>query len=239
MQCIAVDDEPLALQIVEDYISKIPFLELIGSFSDALEAIEYLGKHNVDLIFLDIQMPNLTGIEFINTIKQPPLFIFTTAYNQYALKGFELSAIDYLLKPFGFERFLQASNKAHEIFQLRNKGKSSPSLEKGPQLDYILVKADYQTIRINFDDIYYIESMADYIRIYTANKKITALATLKGVMDILPDKLFMRIHRSYIISLNMIDSFNKRNVQLGEYTLPIGETYRNDFEERMGQRLIG
>ena len=236
MTCIAVDDEPLALQIIEDYTQKIPFLELKATFTDALAATSYLNNNAVDLVFLDIQMPNLTGIEFIKSLINPPMVVFTTAYNQYALQGYELNVIDYLLKPFSFERFMQAVNKSHELFQLKqNKNHQTVSFQN----DFVLVKEDYQTIKIDFKDILYIESMADYIRIATPGKKHTVLATLKSIDNLLPRNIFMRIHRSYIIALHKISSFNKKSIKIDDTHIPIGDSYREDFMKFMQDRTIG
>lgn len=237
MKCIAVDDEPLALQIIEDYICKIPFLELEATFTSALKATDYLNKNKTDLVFLDIQMPNLTGIEFIKSLVKSPLVIFTTAYNQYALQGYELNVIDYLLKPFSVERFLQAVNKAHELYQLKQNNKNNSGVLT--QNDFLLVKEDYQTIKIDFKDIIFIEGMADYIRIATPGKKHTVLATLKNVASLLPEKKFMRVHRSYIISLQKIISFNKKTINIEDTYIPIGDSYREGFMKFMKDKMIG
>ena len=237
MICIAVDDEPLALQIIEDYIQKISFLELKGTFTNAIEATNYINNHTIDLVFLDIQMPNLTGIEFIKSLVQPPMIIFTTAYNKYAMQGYELNVIDYLLKPFSFERFFQAVNKSQELFKLKENNKYNQAVLR--QNDFLLVKEDYQTIKINFENILYIESMADYIRIVTPGKKHTVLATMKSIDNLLPNSGFIRVHRSYIIALSKIISFNKKSISIGDMHVPIGDSYRDDFMNFMQDRTIG
>lgn len=237
MKCIAVDDEPLALQIIEDYAKKIPFINLEKNFTSALDAVSYINNHMVDLIFLDIQMPNLTGIEFIKSLANPPMIIFTTAYNQFALQGYELNVLDYLLKPFAFERFLQAINKANEIFQLKKRADKNSSISYTN--DFLLVKADYQTYKIELGNIISIESMADYIRIFTKEKKYTVLTTLKSIESMLPPAQFIRIHRSYIIAINKIVSYNKRSVHIGDADIPIGESYKENFENFLNNRTIG
>ena len=236
MKCIAIDDEPLALELIKDFASKSNYLEICATFTDALKAGDYLKSNPVDLIFLDIQMPNITGIEFLHTLTNPPLVIFTTAYNQYALEGYELNAIDYLLKPFSFERFNKAVHKAQEYFELKQvkEGKSELSVKN----DFVLVKSDYQIVKVLLNEILYIESMADYIRIISESRKITVLATLKKMLEMLPPKKFLRTHRSYIINLEKIDSFNKKNIHIGKYTIPLGETYREGFENIFRDKII-
>lgn len=238
MKCLAVDDEPLALQIIEDYIEKIDFITNEGLCTNAVEATALIQEKQIDLVFLDIQMPNLTGIEFLRSLSKPPMVIFTTAYNQYALEGFELDAIDYLLKPFSFTRFMQAVNKAYELYQLRQKASGDNEFVSVSN-DFLLVKIDYQTVKVDFKDILFIESMADYIRIITNEKKFTALATLKSVQEMLPSPQFIRIHRSYIISLAKIKSFNKKTIHIEDYDIPLGDSYKEQFEVTIRSKTIG
>jgi len=234
MNCIIVDDEPLAQQVLEDYIGMIPFLELKGKCSSAFQAFEVLRKEQIDLIFLDIHMPNVSGIDFINSIQNKPFFIFTTAYSEHALEGFDLNAIDYLLKPIPFERFLRAVNKAYDIFVLKShKADYRPEFTKiNPSENFILVKSDYQTQRIDLSDITYIEGLKDYVKIYLGSgKAVTTLNSLKNMAEKLPFQMFVRVHKSYIVSLYKINSIIRNRIIIGEKWIPIGENYKDMFYE--------
>ncbi|NPA44350.1 MAG: response regulator transcription factor [Chlorobi bacterium] len=222
LNCIAIDDEPLALDIIEDYIKKIDFLNLIKKCYRATDAIEIIQKENIDLIFLDIQMPGITGVQLAKSIKNIPPVIFTTAYSNYAVEGFELDAVDYLVKPFTFERFLKAVNKAYELHKLKNKKQISNN--------FIFVKSEYKNIKVNFKDILFIEGLSDYIKIHLTNgEKILSLQSLKAFFEKLPQNDFIRIHRSYIISIDKIKSIQKNRVFIGETELSVGESYKNEF----------
>ncbi|MCK4664045.1 MAG: response regulator transcription factor [Bacteroidales bacterium] len=230
MNCIAVDDEPLALDLIEDFIKKIPFLNFIKTCKSAFEAIEILQKEKIDLIFLDIQMPDISGIEFIKSIEKKPMVIFTTAYTDYALEGFKLNAIDYLVKPFPFDRFLKAVNKAYEYYMLKSKPADMKN-EKTDELssEFIFVKADYKIIKINLNDILYIEGLKDYIKIYAGSKPILTLQSLKFMQEKLPQNNFIRVHRSYIVSFNKIDSIQRNRIIIGDKRIPVGDSYKDDF----------
>ena len=232
IRCIAVDDEPLALDIIESYISKLPFLELVKTCSSATEAMQVLQEEQVDLMFLDIEMPELTGIQFLNILKHQPLIIFTTAYPDYALEGFNQDAVDYLLKPIPFDRFLKAVTKAQE--RLQRNGKSTEAAapaQHSPQQeqDFMFVKADYKTIRVDFKDILWIEGLKDYIIIQTKDQKIITLLSMNKMMEKLPDTKFLRVHRSFIVSLQKIDSIEKSRIRIGNKEIPIGEVYKEQF----------
>jgi DNA-binding LytR/AlgR family response regulator len=234
MNCIIVDDEPLAQQVIEQYAQTIPFLTILGKCSSAFEAFDMLRSHKVDLIFLDIHMPNVSGIDFINSLDYKPYFIFTTAYSEHALEGFNLNAVDYLLKPIPFERFLKAANKAYDLFSLRNsKGENKVELMDSQKADdFIMVKADYQTQRIALKDITYIEGLKDYVKIYMAvGKPVITLNSLKNMADKLPSEVFIRIHKSYIVSINKIDSIVRSRIVIGDKWIPIGENFRDAFYE--------
>ncbi len=228
MKAIAIDDEPLALRLIEEYCAKVPGLDLIGSYSDPMEAAEALRAHPVDLIFLDIQMPGITGLDFLKTLQLPPMTIFTTAYDHHAVEGFNLDAVDYLLKPIPFERFLKAVNKAADRLKSRET-QLSGGQESGA--DHIFIKADYQMVRINFSDITHIEGLDDYIKIYYgAPKPLLALMSLKAMLEKLPESKFQRVHRSYIIALDRIQSIRKGKIKMkNEVELPIGESYHDAF----------
>lgn len=232
MICITIDDEPLALDLLEVYINKVDFLELKGAFSDPFEASDFLQKNKIDLVFLDIQMPDITGIQWLKSIENPPIVIFTTAYSQYALEGFNLDVLDYLLKPFDFERFLKAVTKANDYFTLLQKPDNELVAD-----NFIFVKADYQNVKINFDDILHIESMDDYCRIFlTSGKPVLTLMTLKKLVELLPSSQFMRVHRSYIIALNKIEKIVRQDILIGKKSIPIGKSFSNDFEKYLPKK---
>lgn len=231
MKTIIVDDEPLALDVLEEFISKTPQLKLIAKCQNAFEAGEVIRKNDIELIFLDIQMPQLTGIDFIRSLPRPPKVIFTTAYSQYALEGFELNAVDYLLKPISFDRFLKAVNKA-----LESGNKSTPETEEpedGP--DFIFVKADKKLIRLRYNEIQYVEGLKDYVIIKTDTGRIITLQTMKSLEEKLPQPTFMRIHRSYIINLEKINAVIGNMVEVTEKgqpkLLPVGKNYRDELEK--------
>lgn len=234
MNCIIVDDEPLAQQVMEDYIGMIPFLNLKGKCSSAFQAFDILRSEQVDLIFLDIHMPNVSGIDFINSIHNKPYFIFTTAYSEHALEGFDLNAVDYLLKPIPFERFLKAVNKAYDIFILKStKSESKPEIQEIKQPEnFILVKSDYQTQRVDLHDITYIEGLKDYVKIYSGTgKPVTTLNSLKNMAEKLPVHMFVRVHKSYIVSLNKINSIIRNRIVIGDKWIPVGDNYKELFYE--------
>ncbi len=232
MNCIAVDDEPLALDVVEDYIKKIDFLNLVKKCCKASEAIEILQKEKIDLMFLDIQMPGITGVQLVKSIKNIPPVIFTTAYSNYAVEGFELDAVDYLVKPFTFERFLKAAGKAYSLYKLKDNTISTE--ENHDTKDFIFVKSEYKNIRLNFNDILYIEGLSDYIKIYlTGGKNILSLQSLKAFNEKLPSDNFLRIHRSYIISLNKINSIQKYRVFIGDKQISVGDSFKENFFKKI------
>ena len=219
MNCLVVDDEELARMLMDNYIARLPHLALVGLCANPLDAMPYLQAGKVDLLFLDIQMPEMTGIEFMKTLTQKPKVIFTTAYSQYALEGYELDVIDYLLKPFSFERFVQAVNKAGE----REKGQAKePEVAK----DYILVKSEHKLFRIQYQDILYIQSMREYVAFYTPQGRILSLGSLKQLEKDLPLGQFMRIHKSYIIAKGKVAALEGNLLHIGEEKIPIGASYR-------------
>lgn len=231
---IIVDDEPLAQDVLETYIEKIGELNLVQKCSNALEANEALKTHDIDLMFLDIQMPQLTGIDFLKTLSKPPLVIFTTAYPNYAIEGFELNALDYLLKPISLERFMKAVNKAMDRIELERKDSAAEIVDAGGEnLDYIFVKADKKLIKVNYSDIIYIEGLKDYVIIRMDKNRIITLQTMKSLEEKLPSPIFKRIHRSYIINIEKINAIVGNMVEVVEKGqpkhLPIGKNYREDL----------
>ena len=236
LKCIAIDDEPLALRQIRNYVGRTPELELAATFSDALAAREYLRGEEVDLIFVDINMPDLNGVEFVRTLTERPMVIFTTAYSEYAIDGFKLDAVDYLLKPFGFSEFSRAAAKANSLHELRRNQREAapePTPEAEPKdKEYISVKADYKVSLVRIADIVYLESEGEYVRMHLADgTAITTLFRLKNMETALPADQFMRVHRSYIVNLRCIKSYVKGRIFLSdtEY-VPIGENYKETFQ---------
>lgn len=230
MRVIIVDDEPLAQDILETFVEKIPSLELVKKCNNAIEAFEVLKHEEIDLMFLDIQMPQLTGIEFLKSLKNPPMVIFTTAYDHYALEGYELNVIDYLLKPISLERFMKAVNKAQNQYELL-KGDATPAVaiaDADPN-DFIFVKADKKLVKVKYSEIKYIEGLKDYVIIRTDTGRVITLQTMKSLEEKLPMNLFKRIHRSYIVALDKIEAIVGNMVEIDKKHLPIGKNYRDEL----------
>ncbi len=228
MRVMIVDDEPLALDILETFIEKIPSLILVKRCQNAIEAFDVLKTEDIDLMFLDIQMPQLTGIDFLKSLKNPPLVIFTTAYPNYAIEGFELNALDYLLKPVSLERFMKAVNKAQNQLELQ-RGESASSNTEAVGDDFIFVKADKKLVKIKYNEILYIEGLKDYVIIRTTTGRVITLQTMKSLEAKLPSNLFKRTHRSYIVALDKIDAIVGNMVEITKKHLPIGKNYREDL----------
>ncbi len=222
LRTVIVDDEPLAINLLRNYCAQIPYIHVLETFTDALSCSDYLKKINVDLLFLDINMPDISGLEFFKSIKNPPAVIFSTAYSEYAVQGFDLSAVDYLLKPFDFDRFRKSVEKAKDQHYFKNQKIPKESA-------YIFIKSDYQLLKVNVIDIVLIEGLDDYIKIYTDGKMILTLMSLKAILEILPENEFVRVHRSFIVPLSKIRSMNKKSVRVGEQEIPIGNTYAQAF----------
>jgi len=225
IKCIIVEDEPLATKVLVDYISQVPFLDLQGSFKDAILATEYLHNHSADLIFLDIHLPKLKGMAFLKTLAHPPSVIITTAYHQYALEGFELNVTDYLLKPFEFERFLVAVNKVKSTQREKNE-----RTETEDKKDYLFLNVQKKKVKILFSDIVYIESQKEYIKIVTTKKDFVSKMSTHEIEDLLPPHLFKRIHRSFIVSVSKIDSYTAEEVEVNGVSIPVGRAYRDSLE---------
>lgn len=240
INCIAIDDEPLALEKMSKFINKVPYLELLGTFDNALEALQFLKQVKIDLLFLDIQMDELTGIQLLESLDEKPHVILTTAYDQYALKGYELSVSDYLLKPISFQRFLKAVERVHQKISAQKKVASIPQKEKKQVQEYILVRSEYRLQKIWLDDILYIEGMKDYSRIFTTKIKLMTLQNLKKIEESLETPPFLRVHKSYIISLNKIESIGKNDLVIAGTTIPVGGLYKSTFHQYVEQQnLIG
>lgn len=220
MIAIAIDDEPIALDIIWSHASKVPFIELCAAFTNAFEAISYLQQNKVDLIFLDIKMPDISGIDFLKSLSNPPMVIFTTAYTEHAVQSFELDAVDYLLKPFSLSRFLKACNKANELYNLRNNKQEAKS-------EYIFVKDGYEQIKVELNDILYVEASGNYTQIQLPNKLISSRITINDLAELLPKMDFIRCHRAFIVAKSKISKFDRSQIWIGEKIIPIGATYGN------------
>ncbi|MBB6462881.1 LytR/AlgR family response regulator transcription factor [Flammeovirga kamogawensis] len=235
IKTIIVDDEHLARSLIADYVSKVPYLELLGTFKNAIEAMAFLQSHTIDLMFLDIQMPNLSGIEFVESMgSNKPMIVFTTAYSEYAIKGFELNAFDYLLKPVTFPRFLQTINKVGKQFELLTTSKgevqhSLPVQNINTKNGSITIKADYKLYRIKFEDLLYMEGQKEYVAFHTSQKSILTLTSLKKLENDLPSEKFIRIHKSYIVNINAIETLEGNILGVNGVELPVGLSYRADL----------
>ncbi len=232
LKCLIVDDEELARTLLETYIQRLPFLELVGKCKNPLEAIAILQQQPVDLLLLDIQMPELSGIDLLKTLKNKPLTIFTTAYEAYALEGYNLDVVDYLLKPIAFERFLQAVNK---VLERSSQQPSTPEMQATtlPAKDFILIKSDHKIHRLPLEEITYIQSMREYVAYYTANGRILALGSLKSLEENLPAERFQRIHKSYIVALDKVKSLEGNMLHVAGERLPIGANYKDEVVKRI------
>ncbi|ADB41105.1 LytR/AlgR family response regulator transcription factor [Spirosoma linguale] len=222
LRCIAIDDEPIALDIIKAHAGKVPFLDLKRTFVNAFEALTFLKTETVDLIFLDINMPDLTGLDFAQVVGNKSLVVFTTAYPEYALQGFELSALDYLLKPIAFGRFMQAANKAYE--RLSGDSKKSP---------FVFVKDGYDWVRINLDELQYVESEGNYLTFQETGKKALTRMTITEAIDLLPADQFMRVHKSYIVALDRIEKIERHQLTIGKAQIPLAGSYRDELLERV------
>lgn len=234
INCIAIDDEPLALDVIDTFSAKIPFLNLEAVFKNPLEAVEYLNTHEVNLIFLDIEMEELSGIQFLRSLKNPPNIIFTTAHENYALQGFELEAIDYLLKPFLFERFVKAVDKVYKKMLTESpKTVDNENKSKNNTQDYFFVKTGFQHQKIFFSDILYIEGQGDYLKIVTRKGNIMTLLSFKNITKLLPAGEFIRVHKSYMISIRQIDSIERNRIKIGNTRISVSGTYSKSFFEAL------
>lgn len=234
MNVILVDDEPLAQEVVETHISKFPNLNLLAKCSNAVEALQALKEHEIDLMFLDIQMPQISGIDFLKTLPNPPKVILTTAFSEYAMDGYDLNVVDYLLKPISFDRFAKAVNKA--ISQEQTEPEITTHSKESA--DYIFVKADKKLIKIHFNDIFYIEGLKDYVILHTPTGRVVTLQTMKSLETKLPQDLFMRVHRSYIVNLGNITIIEGNTIQIGKKIIPIGKNYKETLLDMVNQNRL-
>lgn len=227
ISCIVIDDELPAIQQMEDYIGRVPFLNLMGSFNNAIEPISFLQANKIDLIFLDIEMEGFTGLQLIKTLRNPPKIILTTAYDQYALKAYDLNVSDYLLKPISFERFMQSIDKIFDFFaETKNTEIAGPQYKR----DYFFVKTEFRMQRVDFNDILYVEGMKEYLMIHTTKDKIMTLQSFKSLEELLPNSNFIRVHKSYMVALNKIKSVEKNRISIANTLIPVSDTYRDAFQ---------
>lgn len=240
IRCIIVDDEPLAVAQLEKYVERISFLECVGVGNSASEASELLLRESVDVMFLDINMPDVSGMQFVRSLANPPLVVFTTAYSEYALEGFKVDAVDYILKPIGFEEFLKAANKVQAMLRaLHSAHDASPLLSYD---DSLFVKSDYRIVRVPLNSIVYVESMSEYVRIFVEGKSkpIISLLSMKKIEEVLPSDVFMRVHRSYIVNLCKIKEVSKmRIIYDGDVSVPVGDMYKDAFYDYIERRFVG
>ena len=238
IRCAVVDDEPLALGLMASYVKKTPFLKLVGAYSSAVQAMQEMHNHIVDLIFLDIQMPELNGLDYSRMIPQQTRVVFTTAFNQYALDGYKVNALDYLLKPISYPDFLQAANKAQEWFNLIERSQQPEKTEKEEDIQSIFIKSEYRLIQIELKNILYIEGLKDYVKIYEENapKPIMSLMSMKAMEEMLPSDRFMRVHRSYIVQKEKIRIIEHNRIVFGNTYIPIGDSYKQVFQDFLNKR---
>jgi len=236
IRTIAIDDEPLALQLLSGYIRRTPFLSLSGEFDNPFAAMEFIRNEPVDLMFLDIQMPDLTGTELAKLLKNGPRLIFVTAYDRYALEGFRLDAIDYILKPYSYEEFLQSALRAQRVLDLE----AQPRAEIEFNADFLFLKSDYKVKRIRFDSILYIEGLKDYIKVYVAGdpKPVLSIGSLKLMEQRLPASRFMRVHRSFIVNLEKVETIERSRIVFGKEYIPVGEQYKDRFQEFLDRNFL-
>lgn len=226
LHAIAIDDEPLALEVIKNLSAKIAFIRLDACFTNAFEAMGHLGSQRVDLLFLDIKMPDISGIDFLRSLPDPPMIVFTTAYSEHAVQSFELDAIDYLLKPFSAARFLKACNKVHEQFELKRNRRQAAG-----EPEHIYIKSGYEQVRVGLEEILYVESSGNYMQFVLTNRKIMSRLTMNEAEALLPASVFIRIHRSYIVSKKRISKFDRRSVWVGQTELPLGPGYADGVEK--------
>ncbi|HEY0730969.1 MAG TPA: LytTR family DNA-binding domain-containing protein [Chitinophagaceae bacterium] len=220
MKAIAIDDEPIALNIIKSHASKVPFIDLKAEFTDAFKALEYLQREHVDLIFLDIKMPDISGIDFYNSLSKKPLLIFTTAYSEHAVTSFEMDAVDYLLKPFPLARFIKACNKAFELYNFRNASE--------PQ-DHLYIKTGYEQVKVFYDEILYLEAAGNYVTFVLKDKNILSRSTFAEAIQLLPADKFVRVHRSYMVAINKINKVERHQVTIGNAKIPVSEAYSEEL----------
>jgi two-component system, LytTR family, response regulator len=238
MNCIAIDDEPLALDIISEFCTRINCDDLIGTFTNPFDAVKLLNSKEIDLIFLDIHMPQINGLEFLKLLYNPPLVIFTTAYKEHALQGFDNDAVDYLIKPYSFDRFSKAVNKASQLLKLKQPTDAINEDKLRISCGFMMVKVEYSTILVNLNDVLYIEGMKDYVKIYSGGRPILTKTTMKNIIDKLPSDRFLRVHKSFIVSIDKINMIENNRIIIDNQRIPIGESFRTPFFEMVSRNSI-
>ncbi len=243
MNCILIDDEPLAIEILVDYCMKVGFVEVVGTFTNPLEAIPAINEKKVDVIFCDIEMPQINGLDFISALENRPLFIFTTAYSQYAVEGFELNAVDYLVKPIPYQRFIKAVLRAKELLSRKEAPAALVSANVFPSngdgnesQKFIFVKSEHESVKINLDDIQYVQGLKDYLKIHVvgSNRAILTLLSFKDILEKLPQNQFMRVHKSFVVNVNFIKTIQRNRIVIDDIRIPIGESHKSQFFSMLG-----
>ncbi|MGP1991013.1 LytR/AlgR family response regulator transcription factor [Zobellia laminariae] len=241
MNCILIDDEPLAIEILVDYCKKIGFIEVVGTFTNPLEAIATINEKKVGLIFCDIEMPQINGLDFISALNNRPLFIFTTAYSQYAVEGFELNAVDYLVKPIPYQRFIKAVLRAKEILTRKDLPATAANVfpsngDANESQKFIFVKSEHESVKINLDDIQYVQGLKDYLKIHVvgSNKAILTLLSFKDILEKLPQNQFVRVHKSFVVNVDFIKTIQRNRIVIDDIRIPIGESHKTQFFSMLG-----
>jgi len=231
IKAIAIDDEPLAIDIIKEYSNKVDNIELVETFNSAIDALKYISNNNVDLIFLDIQMPDINGMDFLKILNKKPYVIFTTAYDKYAIEGYEFNTIDYLLKPFAFDRFYMAINKVCEIVHAKSMSQIQPNTEI--LSDFFFVKSEHKIVKIKNNSVLYIEGLKDYLKIVTDNNFVLTLMSFKSLVELIPENQFCRVHKSFAVAINQIETIEKSRIRIGDKYIPIGDSYKDKFFEKI------
>ncbi len=231
IRTLIIDDEPLAHRVIERYSENVPFLEIVAKCFNAIEAIEVMHNQQVDLLFLDINMPKLSGMEFLKTLKNPPLVIITTAYAEYAIQGYEMDVVDYLMKPFAFDRFFRAIQKAEEILRSKEVPQHEEREQQSSEEEYIFIKSSKKTYKVNLNEILYVEALGDYVKIFTTDRMIVSYQSLKNIETMLHGRTFPRVHKSFIISLQKIDLIEGNHVKIKDRLIPVGTNFKAEFDK--------
>ena len=239
VKCLIVDDEPLAIKILTDYVSQVPFLELVASYTNPIKAIKTLREEKIELLFLDIEMDELTGIQLLKSLTRKPIVIFTTAFDSYALEGYDLNVTDYLLKPISFERFIKAIDKAVNQLNPDRKGHiQKDSMISNPMDDFLFVKTESKLLKVFFKDIFFVEGQGDYLMIHTEEKRIMTLQNFTSLEKILPTENFIRVHRSYVVAFDKIESIERNRIIIKKHYIPISQTYKQNFDDLLKTKRL-